>query len=323
MGPAIEDLQRVLREGWGVRATAIEAHRTGYEGQGYRVSTSGSPLFLRVNDAEMREQLPFVLRVTSELAGLRVEEVPGALPTKSGDLSMAIGSYPITLYPFLEGATLDEQDASSTIWRRFGAAVGKVHRCSASLVDCSGPLDDFSTDRIPDVHVVTQAALRLGKNANDVDLISERVGLRVQQMLDLKELISKTRSRYVVTHGDLTPDNVIVGEGGLLAITDWNRARWAPAERDIAYFANPHFQHLVAGYAQERASSDLDQPLLEFFILRRYIDSVTFLAGRIVSRSGSASDLRLLQWHIDDLMADPAETVRAILNAFGEARTPS
>lgn len=60
----------------------------------------------------------------------------------------------------------------------------------------------------------------------------------------LKDLLSSTSHKVLFTHGDLSPTNIIVKEGRIVGIVDWEYAGWYPEHWEFVQF----FRALYADY---------------------------------------------------------------------------
>ena len=87
----------------------------------------------------------------------------------------------------------------------------------------------------------------------------------------LAEAFSSCQSRIVLTHGDLTPRNIIVKEGRVQALLDWEYAGWYPEYWEyVKFFDRPTDCKDWKDYAEVMFDAPYPTELLTFQALARW-----------------------------------------------------
>ena len=87
-------------------------------------------------------------------------------------------------------------------------------------------------------------------------MISEHRDDVVATLEWLERLAKRARTiewEPALTHGDLTPENLIRDEQGRLHLFDWSKLGVGPPERDLVNFVGERFESFLATYLRNRA----------------------------------------------------------------------
>ena len=146
---------------------------------------------------------------------------------------------------------------------------------------------------------------------------------QLDRLRSLQQSAKRLARRYVVCHTDLTGDNILVSPDGRLAVLDWDTARLAPPEQDLALLL--HGEQPVESMAFEAAVEHyphaIHLDLLAFFLLRRALEDFSARLIRLhestLTSAETADALDGLdrwgaaQWsHLDDCLALAADALR-------------
>ncbi len=144
---------------------------------------------------------------------------------------------PYAIVQFLDGITLDQQikdnnEFSTKTAEEIGERLAFIHKTGFNK---EGLLDEnFNiVEGLPpilswyDFFINNRAGIRLGSKVKD-DL--------VQCLKANNDLLEEMTSKFVFSHGDFRPSNIMVKDGTLVGILDWEFALSAPAYFDIGQF---------------------------------------------------------------------------------------
>lgn len=222
-------------------------------------------------------------RVAASLAAAGLDFVCAPLPTTEGEVWFKFSGYPTVVTPWrgvdLETCRSDRGD------RAVADLLGQLHdRRNLTFAD-QAPVEDF----------VPQFAARLvsflGTDPGDwrhLHPVLERLA-RARPLLEaiwcaLDGLGRELRGKYgrtdmVVTHGDISPANVVGTSYAGLKIIDWGGCRIAPPERDLY-----HFQRT---FGSPRAGRD---DLFRYYDWHWYLGELAEYAGTLSAPDWRAAD---------------------------------
>jgi spectinomycin phosphotransferase len=262
-----------LRDGWGVRVTALEYVAIGGGSHHWRGTTSGGErLWLSVDDlqdkpflgsapAVVQAELQRALHVARTLRdAARLEFVVAPVPTRRGEVLRPVGErYVLAVYPFLEGHSFTFGQALPAAEQRqllemlirlheSTPLVGGMARRVRVEVDHRDTLEKALRGMA--IHptggpLSGQARKQLAAHTTAV----ERV------LADFDRLgydMAKRAAPLVLSHGEPHPGNVLACDGRLLLL-DWDTVGLAPPERDLWWLSS---SDAVGATAPDSAASD-------------------------------------------------------------------
>ncbi|MET7282455.1 phosphotransferase [Kribbella sp. NPDC005582] len=187
--------------------------------------------------------------------------VPYAIPTGSGDLSITTSDGVVAVFPLLPGRSPD--DWTVPLLHQFGHVLARLH----SVVPTSTLLrEDFA---------VPHQAQR-------------------ERLLRLQTAVRRLPQQLVVCHTDLHGSNILVDDAGELSLLDWEGARLAPPECELALLLQAEqpvdayqLRHVLETYP---ADVPLHLDRFAFFLLRRYVADYTARASRLAQGGLTPAD---------------------------------
>ena len=239
-------LAAAISDGWGIDAATVTYRPVGYgshhwsveDGRGGRWFTSVDVLDVAAPDASLR-RLSAALEVagTARAAGLAYVVAP--VPATDGSvLRQLAGGYALAVYPHVDGEPGSFGDelspADATELTGMLCALHDLPPAAASGI----VTEDF---KVPDRESL-EAALREtpgewpGLYGERLRTLLARHADAVGEVLAEHDRLTSGSAarpdRFVVTHGEPHPGNLMHTPGGLVLI-DWETARLAPPERDV------------------------------------------------------------------------------------------
>ena len=199
------ELVALLAEAWDLRGAELEHAPVGF-GSHHWVATAASGVrrFVtvdRVSDGLLQQAL-LAARALHDAAGLGW--VVGPMPATDGAVLKPLGpGYAVAVYPYVDGQAFPDQP---------------------------GPRDrELVIDMVAELHAATPVVRELLATA---DLqVAGRAHLEGEHGR-LADVVRRTGSEWVATHGEVKPDNMLVTAAGLVLV-DWDTALLAPAARDL------------------------------------------------------------------------------------------
>ncbi len=188
-----------------------------------------------------RARLDTGLAVTARLAAAGVAGVPAPVTTLDGRLWTELAGAQLSVVPWLAGRPAAEGGLDPAGWRAFGTLLAGVHRVPAPAAGL--PVEDYRP-------VAAAAVRRLGTRLHAEPAPRDEVGRelvaawraagdRIAALPDAaEELGARLRERpapTVLCHGDAHAYNLLLADGGVLWLVDWDGAVLAPRERDLMF----------------------------------------------------------------------------------------
>lgn len=242
-----------LQRDYGFSISSSRPHPGGFEADCW---VADETWFIKV---WRRRQPPSGLKVLGDLAGAGLP-VPVPVPTVAGALHATSGGRPYVVFPYVRGRA-----ASQAEWQLTARALKRVH--ATQQVE----LPPFTTAE-PEIQ---QLRVHLG-HPWIVDR-REEVAASIERLEQVIERTTTKPVRQVVCHRDFGGANLIVEDGEVTAIVDWEQAVRGPREHDLWIAAEGED---CARFLAEYGARDLDADQLEYALLARALRD---LAARVLS----------------------------------------
>jgi spectinomycin phosphotransferase len=286
--PPAANLEDAVREHCGEDVLGIEPIEEGEESLCHVVSTATRRYFVKLQGADEIEWIEATLDIVRQLEVRSCSSLIAPVPSRQGGqlTTLADGSL-LHVYPFVErqrGVDLE----SPAVRRELGRVIGNLHACGGpdsfpgARVDT---LEDWLHDDLEELLTAPAPAVSTTPDVADVFLAlrasqqAVRAGTRT-----LNSLYDGPRhrgGRLVMTHGDLTPGNVIVSDGGRIYLVDWSSAHLARPERDLVQVSDQALADFLLGYREE-APVDVDRDCLLFYLCRWPLEAIHCFGRRML-----------------------------------------
>lgn len=247
-----------LAHDFGIDAASFHPHRGGWESD---CLVADGRWFVKVWHGS---EPPAGLHLLEELhrAGL---PVPAAIPTRAGELYAWWRGRPYAVFRYVQGRPATQDD-----WQLTARALKRVHET-----------DGIDLPRTPiDEPHVWPLRDRLGH-----PWIKDRSREVAENIDRLERLIERAQAKpvpHVVCHADFLGQNLLVNDGQVVAILDWEQAVLGPREHDVWIAAEcDHGQEFLAEYG----ARDLDIDHLEYALLARALRD---MAARVLTNTDRA-----------------------------------
>ncbi len=181
------------------------------------------------------------LRLPDFFNQMGIKQIISPLPTRTGALSLSLGSYNVVLYPFIHGENGFDVDLSDRQWIDFGQSLQRIH---------SATLPEIISSQIPVWKLSGRWRESLAKTLAGVEngvfddpLRQQLVAFLRVKRAEILDLIRQadwfaTKLRIsaeslVLCHSDIHAGNILIEPEGQFFIVDWDDPIWAPKERDL------------------------------------------------------------------------------------------
>ncbi len=284
-------LTESIREAYGLPITNLTFLPEGWVGCHYIAACeSDEKYFITVlTDTRLArlqaKRLDFTLSLTRHLydRDLFRSQVPPRR-TLDGNLCSGFQGMPLVLADYIPGGNLaGKQPFSPELLITLGRLTAQLHRVTA-ILDFDIPYSEefsipFEEDLLLSLEELVEinASYRPGLQALR-DLLLPKRKVFLDLLNRLKELGATARvlqPSLVLVHTDLTPHNILRTPTGELFIVDWEGARLAPAEQDLALLTGEGFPVLLAEYMREAGQPLLHPQLFAYYFYRRTLEDIT------------------------------------------------
>jgi spectinomycin phosphotransferase len=307
-------LAAALQRNYGLATSAVRFIPVGETAWCYQVTDEhGGRWFLKLGQPGAIEpaRAEFALRLGRTLAELGLP-VPRPQSTRGGTWWCWLGGLRLSLFEFVDGQPLSDQDLSAAeLTQRVAGLAAAIHGATEALAMPVPVTETFEvwSDGL------RRCLAELEADADGADgLVAEARALvwpqraallvRQQQLEALSDAVRSQPRELVVCHGDLRGDNLLSDRAGRVWLVDWDGAVLAPRERDLVLFTGHGFAAFLAGYQRAADRSiDVDADLLAFFLLRRNLDDLVDWLGSVLAADRPVeqrrADLDGMRWCLE------------------------
>lgn len=311
------DILDALHREYGLPLTRLTSLNAG-TAHAYRADGPAGRYFLKLlpGGAYGEAMLRRVQAEVPLLQALRQEGVLDHLPrpllTRSGQALSRVGPFPLLVTEWIEARTLEGDWAAAL--EDLAGLLGRLHagtaRVTRHLNHLPVPPEDFT---LPFEAQLTQNLHHLrarppggrdGARALQTLLAPHHATLDalLEQAARFGQAARQARRPHVLCHTDAHGWNVMRGAGGQLWLIDWETARLAPPEHDLALLGE-HLPRVLPAYEAARgARTPLHQETLCFYSARRVLEDlavdVQFLLHDHTRPAEDAPTLDILEGHV-------------------------
>jgi spectinomycin phosphotransferase len=238
------------------------------------------------------------------LSDLGIRQIIAPLVTNKGRLWANLEAFKVILYPFVEGRDGYQDKLSDRLWGEFGAALKSIHtaKIPPSLTghiqrenyspNWRNRVKEFLT-RIEDESyddIVAQRLAEVLRSRRDVilDLVdrADRLAMSLQDR----------SPEFIVCHSDIHAGNILIGDGDMIYIVDWDDPILAPKERDLMYIGGG----LMGGWQRPQEEENLfyrsygqtliDPVAMAYYRYERIIEDIAVYCQQLLLTTDGAED---------------------------------
>lgn len=206
----------------------------------YRVNARDKTYFLKVRKGE--PSIP-VLSAPRFLKDSGIREVVAPLVTNTGRLWVSLGTFSLTLYPFVVGEVGMDVGLSNQQWHTFGRVLRQIHAVKPSPeLEAQLRVETYSP---PWTSVIQQIRDKIDAGVFKDDYERELAAFWNERREEIDKIIIRaselgnlTREQalpLVLCHADIHTANMLLTPEGDLQIVDWDGIMLAPKERDLMF----------------------------------------------------------------------------------------
>lgn len=327
----LDQIEALLALDYGLAPSQLAFLPAGEDGLLYTFQSHGQRLIAKIVgfrtgvDGQMLErQLQVIDRLAQTAA---FDFVVSPLPKLAGGFVGRLAEYCLVIYPFVEGVLQRDSQTTSRQLNDLGTLIGQLHALDPAQYPALAA-QVFSTAEAERLTAIFSQLPKFAGHANlkpVYDLLApweQRLRRDVEQCVQLGESLRRANHPQMITHGDLSPGNIIFTPGGQIKIIDWEGIQLGLPEQDVNMFSDiRHLPHFLATYLKVNKRS-LQLDALIFF-------NLTFVLEGVVQRVELLQEEALnevqRQHELDELAAElhghqwfdvGVEQIREILKRF-------
>jgi spectinomycin phosphotransferase len=290
-----------LRERYDIDARCVEFLPIGNDENSalYRVDANDDrAYFLKLRLGEFDASSATLPKLLSD------QGVPGVIaPMENvrGQVWTRADRYNLVLFRFVQGHTAFKVELSERNWHELGKAMRALH-------DTELPAEMGSALRSETYPARWRDATRalLARDLTPFDAATEEtarvLSARRDEILELvgradelAQVACRDASMYVLCHGDIHGNNVLVDGEGTLFVVDWDTAVLAPKERDLMFIGGGvggcwNAEHETELFYQGYGAVDIDAATLAYYRYDRVLEDIAVTVDQIFSTDFSEAD---------------------------------
>ena len=304
-----------LREVYGLDTKTLTFVPKGDVAWGWIGSDGDGPrVFAKLYDAEREDHRTKAARSSDVLRALRdgdwLGNVPEPIATLDGSFESRLEGWLVTVQSYIAGESFGGRPLTRDAAMQIGETAARLHLATADVVAATGIEADSPGQPMDLVGFLNAHRHELAAEApgatGHLDAVAERLA-------ELESAVApRGASDVVLIHGDMAHDNVLMDESGSLGVVDWDDARLAQREMELAmtaWLAAPVFPALARAYVDTSVGFGADPPALDVDAMElqawRYnIGSIWFYLQRLAEPDLAAqqaeSDRALLRWVVEE-----------------------
>jgi spectinomycin phosphotransferase len=214
--------------------------------------------------------------------------------------------FTVILYPFVVGESAWELPLTDQQWRELGVALRQMHQASIPAeLRQSLPQENYSAqwrDRVQSYQsmaatqpfadpIAAQAALLLQTKATEITYLVSRAAA-------LAQTLQQHAPTCVLCHGDLHAANLLIGEGGLWYMVDWDTLVFAPKERDLMFIGGGiggvgeawRDEHAAVHFYQGYGQTSLNYTALAYYRCERIVQDIAIYCDQLLLTTEGGDD---------------------------------
>jgi homoserine kinase type II len=273
----------------------IEPISIGTNNQSAAVACADGRFMLHISETpHSADQVLGVHTLLTQLAGMNLSfQVPVPIPARDGSTVVDVpgeGGGLASLCRFIPGSHPDPGDISMTM--RCGAALAELHEALAQLMPAPTIETPDQLGRVDGVHPLVPEPRQLLANLPNDAAIRARSMAILDRLEGTVEFLVESGPPQLI-HGDLYPSNVLVQDGTVSGILDFEFVLTGPPIVDVAIGLHafaisrrterdpmPVMRAFIEGYRQHRQLAGGDLRLLSTCVLLREMRSLIYRGGR-------------------------------------------
>ena len=266
-----------------------------------------------------------------------ISGIVAPLETQGGALSVSWQNFRVSLFPFIEGKSRWDlwkvgKDFTDTELSQTGELLATIHGCSDTIASNDLTVAKYDLPLRHELHTVLEASGKKIASQNQYQKqLLEALAQHRSEILqtlerydDLGRSAEALQTRFVITHGDPTPGNLILDTENRLHLIDWDGVCLGPPEKDLVSFTGKRFEVVLERYLTERQSDvSLHADIFGFYIYEWTLNEIRDYGTKILFKNDDAKqneyDWESLQDYLppdQELMEDGIRAIQRTLTQY-------
>lgn len=288
-----EQLACFVNEAYALDIVALSFQPKGEASHSYiAVDGGGTRWVIKVQDLARVVEQEARLRIIRFLhVEQGVTQVIAPRQARSGACACPYQQYMVTVYPFIDGETIEPDHQTNAYVSGFASLLGRFHTHS-SVLPFPLPVETFEN---PDEEPILQALRTLGtagdRSSPTQDRVRHLLGKQhadivaaLETMRQLIADIGRLHLDHVLIHGDPNWENVLIDRAGVFHLLDWDDLALGPPEHDLVFFSNrppERFEAFLRQYLLSHGPARLHLAVFAYYWYRDYTGQIAAYVLRL------------------------------------------
>lgn len=303
-------LIQLLREEYNLTDPQLVFNPMGECSWGYFVTTQNNKYYLKIyHDKNISTS---IFLATQELyEKVHIDQISHPIKTKQNVVLSKIQEHPVVLLNYIQGNTGEEIYNAHSF--QLGILVAKVHAATPHVIT-SLEQEDFQNTFAEDV---THFLDSVEKNqhisqsaANKVLSFKEQIVKGVGRFQNLSHNARLNNAPLVISHGDITSPNVILGSEKSIYLIDWDDLSLAPKEKDFMFFMDKKCHEFFSGYKTVIPEITLSNDIIQYYQLKWILGEIKFFTERILYDKNTETQTEYDKQQLDRALAELVSFLR-------------
>lgn len=297
---------QLLSEHYQLDSVSLEFIPKGECSWNYKVQIGDEAYFLKIHGDTVLplERFDLLSRMYEQA---HIEEILHPIKTKNDKSYVFLDSYPVVLFPYVDGKNGFEMPFPGDIRFRIGEVLAHLHQLK-NVGEDYPVIEDFIfpyKQKLKELLEITESKNEYQKEVGILLHKNKQQILHSLQVLEsLGEKIRRKNPELVICHGDIHDGNILLDKDGKVHIIDWDDLKLCPKEKDLNYVKD--FTETMRGYQSVLPETVVDQEIIEYYGARWTLSEIYDWSNRILSEEHEDIEnkrfLEGLEKEIEDLL---------------------
>ena len=298
------------------------------------VERRGTRWLIKVQETTRTVDLEVRLRaVRFVYAECGFTQVVAPRPNRWGNCTCRYEHYTVTVFPFVEGETIEPGRQTDAYVSRFASLLGSFHS-HGRMLPFPMPRETFDQPFEERILHALRAVENPGYVANPVQerlrdlLLAQRANIltTLEQMRQVTAEVRSLDLDWVLIHGDPNWENILVDRSGTYHLLDWDDVCLGPPEHDLVYFSDrspERFEAFLRQYLATNTGARLHSAVFALYWYTWITQEIATYTTRILFGTGDSTEAEHtwaeLQPYVPTSHADIAAGIRQIEEVLARA----
>jgi Ser/Thr protein kinase RdoA (MazF antagonist) len=323
-----EQLARFVDDAYALEIAAMSFLPKGEASHSYiGVERSGPRWVIKVQETARMVNLEARLRAVRFVHVARgFTQVVAPRQNRWGDCTCLYELYTVTVYPFVEGETIEPGRQTDAYVTGLASLLGAFHAHGSMLplpiprATFDNPSEEPILHALRTVEAPGQLANPIQERLRDL-MLSERSNIvtTLEKMRQITDEVRGLDLDWVLIHGDPNWENILVDRSGIFHLLDWEDLALGPPEADLVFFSDrppQRFEAFLRQYLVTHGSARLHPGVFEYCWYRWNTHEIAEYTTRILFRNVDPAEAEHawaeLQPYVPTSHADIAAGIRQI-----------